>query len=321
LSTISSPGGSRIYLRLSVTDRCNLRCAYCRPADGSPPKDPDRASGDELLKLVESIHGEFPIGKLRLTGGEPLLADDLPQLTRQIRAILPHTQIGMTTNGLLLPRYARPLLEAGLESLNISLDTLSEHGFRDLTRGGQLARTVDGLRAAAEAGFVGIKLNAVLLRTVNGDQLCNLLRLAAGWGCEIRFIELMPTGEGAHLFDREYMSAEEAHKQLTSEFDYLGSEPNTGTARRHRLRVDGRPTIVGYIPTVSEPFCEGCDRYRLDVRGRLYACLRDGTGQDLLTPWRAGQTEVVAERIHAAMSGKTIPLGVWPTRLMVGVGG
>jgi cyclic pyranopterin phosphate synthase len=308
-------------LRLSVTDACNLRCVYCRPAVGGDSVHRGRASHDELLALVKHLNQQFPVAKLRLTGGEPLLASGLPQLVRRIRVLLPGVGVGMTTNGVLLPQHAGALCEAGLESLNISIDSLDGLRCRDLTRGGQLARILDGLRAAVEAGFRGIKLNTVLLRSYNGDQVCDLVRMAARWGCEIRFIELMPMGEGAHLFDTEYLPADAVHADLTAAFEYLGPESDTGTARRHRLRIDGREVIVGYITTVSQPFCEGCNRYRLDVRGRLYSCLRDAVGQDLLTPLRDGREDVLAERMRAAVAGKTIPLGVWPERLMVGIGG
>jgi cyclic pyranopterin phosphate synthase len=308
-------------LRLSVTDACNLRCAYCRPAVGGESIHPGRASHDELFALVGRIHRQFPVAKLRLTGGEPLLAAGLQELVRGLRACLPAVRIGMTTNGLLLPQHAGDLYKAGVEALNISIDSLDSERCRDLTRGGRLARILDGLRAAVEAGFYGIKLNTVLLRSYNGDQVRDLVRLAARWGCEIRFIELMPMGEGAHLFDAEYLPADAVHAELTAAFEYLGPEADTGTARRHRLRVDGREVVVGYITTVSQPFCEGCNRYRLDVRGRLSSCLRDAVGQDLLNPLRDGREDVLAERIRAAVAGKTIPLGVWPERLMVGIGG
>jgi len=310
-----------IYLRLSVTDQCNLRCRYCRAAAPATPTDSSAASEDELLALVQMIASECPLAKLRLTGGEPLVYPDPPRLVRRLRAILPAAQIAMTTNALLLRRYAAPLRAAGLDSINISLDTPDEQAYRSLTRGGDLAEAMDGLRAAQEAGIGRIKLNTVLLRTVNGHQLADLARLAAGMGCELRFIELMPTGEGRQWFADDFLGADEALARLAETFSYCGPLAASGTARRHCLLVEGRELTVGFISSVTQPFCDTCHRLRMDCRGRLFFCLRSADGVDLLGPLRGGAPELVRQRIQWAVINKSPVKDCWPTRSMASLGG
>ncbi|MGO9115775.1 MAG: GTP 3',8-cyclase MoaA [Thermoguttaceae bacterium] len=309
-----------VYLRLSVTDRCNLRCRYCRPARSNATSSPV-ASDEELLGLIALLHEEFPIYKVRITGGEPLLRAGLPGLIEKLRQQMPSAELGMTTNAVLLKQHAVAVRRAGVEFLNTSLDTLSAELCKELTRGGDVRSIVDGIRAAHAAGFRQIRINTVLMRTFNGDSLPSLVRFAAELGCEIRFIELMPFGEGAAIYDKEFLSADEALDSLEAEFANLGPLPRSSTARRHRLSVDGREQAIGFITNISHPFCDGCDRTRLDSRGRLYACLRTVHGVDLLTPCRAGRIEMVRSRIRGEVPNKTIPQGVWPTHNMVSIGG
>jgi GTP 3',8-cyclase len=311
-----------VYLRLSVTDRCNLRCKYCRPAlNGSHFSHTTLADDTELLDLVDLLHGEFPIYKVRITGGEPLLRPGLPDLIGRLRERLPQAELAMTTNAVLLKQHAAAVRAAGVEFLNTSLDTLDSEACRELTRGGKVETIVEGIRAAHAAGFPLIRINAVLMRSYNGSSLPSLVRFAAELNCEIRFIELMPFGEGAAMFETEYVSADEALESLTAEFPYLGPTEGSTTARRHRLMVDGREQTVGFITNISHPFCDGCDRTRIDSRGRLYACLRTRDGVDLLTPFRVGRLDVVRNLIRQEVPNKTIPLGVWPNHNMVTIGG
>ncbi len=312
----------RVYLRLSVTDRCNLRCRYCRPAlSGAKSASATLASDEELLGLIAILHEEFPIYKVRITGGEPLLRPGLPALIEKLHARMPNAELAMTTNAVLLKQHAAAVRRAGVEFLNTSLDTLSAELCKELTRGGELRTIVDGIRAARAAGFPQIRINTVLMRNYNGDSLPSLVRFAAELGCEIRFIELMPFGEGAAIYDREFLSAEEAMQSLEAEFTNLGPLPGSSTARRHRLLVDGREQAIGFITTVSHPFCDGCDRTRLDSRGRLYACLRTVHGVDLLTPYRAGRIDMVRSLIRGEVPNKSIPQGLWPRHDMVSIGG
>lgn len=318
LRTVQQP----LYLRLSVTDHCNFRCQYCRPAKTTRDESrPPSASNAELLDLVRCIDRVRPLHKLRLTGGEPLLRPGLVDLVRNLRAILPDAVLALTTNGSLLLRLAGPLRAAGLDALNISLDTLDPAAFSTLSRGGQLDSVLAGIRAAQAEGFVKLKLNSVLIRRVNGGRLGSLVRLAVDSGCEIRFIELMPCGPGATLFATDFLPANEALTALEQEFACLGELDGDGTARRYRFTVEGRPVTIGLITPVSHPFCATCNRLRLDCRGRLVSCLRSPYSEDLLTPLHRGDEDEIAGRIRSCLAAKCSPGESWPERQMVWIGG
>ncbi|MFZ5830212.1 MAG: GTP 3',8-cyclase MoaA [Planctomycetota bacterium] len=321
MSTSIDQHGS-IYLRLSITDHCNLRCRYCRPA-GDNRREAARLRADtrELLHLVQAIDRAAPIGKLRLTGGEPLVHSQLVPLVALLRRVLPHATLAITTNGALLKPAAEPLRSAGLDAINVSLDSLDAAVFRNLT-GGDVKRTIAGLRAARRAGFTGIKLNAVLIRGVNGAALPEMVRFAVAEGCQPRFIELMPYGPGAKLFATDFVSADEALALLKDSLCCLGERDRSGTAVQHVFEVDGRPCPVGFITPVSHPFCGDCNRWRLGSDGRLRTCLRQTDGVDLLTPLRAGDMRELERRIDAALRSKQLPaVGQWPLVEMVGIGG
>jgi GTP 3',8-cyclase len=316
------PNRRAVYLRLSITGRCNLRCGYCRPA--SPGQDTQRspsATDGELLKMVRIVHETVSVHKLRLTGGEPLLHPRLADLVAELRKQLPDTAICTTTNGTFLAKQAKELKAAGLDSLNVSLDTLNPRLFKELTGVGSLEATIAGIGAARAAGFKDLKLNAVLIRGINGHSLADLVRFASRADCEIRFIELMPYGHGAALFRTDYFVADEALSALKEEFPYIGPAAHTGTAARHQFFVDGRTITVGFITPVSHPFCAECDRLRLNRSGRLFACLRQQRYVDLLTPLRAGNLATVSQRIMASLCGKHDPGGYWPEHHMVSIGG
>ncbi len=314
--------GDCVTLRLAVTERCNLRCSYCRPPYGSPaPESPAETSDEDILSLLSAIDEVRTIRKLRLTGGEPLVRPGLPELIRKIRRILPAAELGLTTNGTLLSRCASRLRTAGLASINISLDTVAPASFTALTGGGELGSVLEGITAARDAGFEKIKLNAVLLRTVNGGGLSELVRIASEFGCEIRFIELMPFGVGARIHGDEYLSAGEALGRLRREFSYLGRIDGTATSHRHVLEGGGVEVTVGFITTMSEPFCSGCRSIRLDSRGRLYTCLRSEEGADLLTHLRVGDNLRVKELVASLIKNKRPVRRHWPTRPMAALGG
>jgi len=322
-----------VYLRLSVTDRCNLRCRYCRPASSEqdigrkyakgtfPFINNPSAADRELLELVRIMHEELWIRKLRLTGGEPLLHPHLVDLVVQLRRQLPQSTLCMTTNGTFLAKKAETLRIAGLDSLNVSLDTLNPDLFRELTGGGFLEDTIAGIGAAHAAGFTGIKLNAVLIRGINGESVAELVRFAARMDCEIRFIELMPYGHGSALFHTDYLAADEALSSLKKEFSYIGPLARSGTAARYSFLVDGRAINVGFITPVSHPFCSDCDRLRLSRTGQLFTCLRQQQGVDLLTLLRAGELDTLNEQIRTGFSGKHVPGNYWPDQHMVSIGG
>lgn len=317
-----APAGPGYYLRLSVTDRCNLRCAYCRPLQPPRPTEGDpAASDDELLELVGRIAQVGPVTKLRLTGGEPLVRAGVVDLVKQLRMRLPSSELALTTNGTLLAPLAESLHRAGIAALNISLDTLDPAAFTALTRGGRLEATLAGIEAARAAGFKRLKVNCVLIRRVNGDSLADMVRWGAERGCAVRFIELMPCGPGAELFESDYLSASEAIERLAGRLSYLGPCEQDGTARLHRFAVDGDVVHVGMITPVSHPFCAGCRRLRLDCRGRLVACLRRSGYEDLLGPLRRGDDQLLTARVIRCVTGKTHPGQHWPKRQMVLIGG
>ncbi|GAB4369625.1 MAG: GTP 3',8-cyclase MoaA [Acidobacteriota bacterium] len=312
-----------IYLRLSLTSACDLQCAYCRPASLRGRREPTQRppSNDELLALVSSIAATVPVRKVRLTGGEPLLRRGVVDLVAGLRGLLPEATLAMTTNGQRLAELALPLRDAGLARLNVSLDALDEERFARLSPTGRLGATLEGIDAAVRAGFDQVKINTVLLRTVNGDRLGELVRFAAAHGAEIRFIELMPIGAGAPLYADEYLSSHEALARLKTVARHLGPLGFSGTARRHAFDVDGRRVVVGFISPVSHPFCDGCDRLRIDARGRLVGCLRDDDGIDLLAGLRAGRSAWIAEQVRDVLAGKGREATRWPARTMYGIGG
>lgn len=310
-----------LYLRLSITDRCNLRCQYCRPAQGDACTPDGVLTAGEILRLVAETHAVVPIRKVRLTGGEPLLRRDVPQIVRGLRDLLPHAKLGMTTNGTLLAPVANVLRDAGLDSVNISIDSVRAGPFANVTRGGRLDDVLAGLAAARDAGLQPIKANAVLMRSHNGNDLAELVRTVVAFGAEPRFIELMPSGEGRSLFAQEHMSASEARERLDRVFHYEGAAGRTGTAERYRYRDGDRIFVVGFISPVSMPFCDRCDRLRLDARGRMWGCLRQSGKVDLAAPLRDGDGANVSRLLGDVLAAKRIPQQGWSSGRMVAIGG
>ena len=310
------PGG--LYLRLSITDRCNYHCSYCRPGAGNLGDREPGLDAAALLRLVGLINEVHPVGKVRLTGGEPLLHPDVAEFTRHMAALLPGVELGLTTNGSMLAHHAGALQAAGLGSVNISLDTAEPVLFREMTGGGDLSAVLAGLAAARRAGIARLKLNAVLQqRSAGGDGLFRLVEVAREHRCEIRFIELMPMGAAARDFDSQRLRAEDALCRIARHYHYCGSLGMNGTAFRHRFRDGDQSFVVGFISPLSDPFCGECNRLRLDCRGRLYPCLRDPQGMSLL-PWLEG----------GPAPGFLLPDGFqkqagrsWPRRSMISTGG
>ena len=315
-----------IYLRLSIEDACNLRCRYCRPERDLDLGEPDWEEHPvldtaALLELVAACQRVRPIRKLRLTGGEPLLRSDVVELVSQLRERFEQTEICLTSNGFRLTELAAPLRRAGLDRLNLSLDTLDPEAYRELTRGGDLDSTLAGIQAARRAGFETLKLNAVLFRSVNAGRLHELVHFAIEQGCELRFIELMPISVAAGMHRDEYYSADEALAELREHFEDRGETSSSSTALRRRLALAGREFTVGFIPSVSHPFCADCDRLRMDCRGRLFACLRRGDGLDLASVLARRDLAEVDRRIERVIAAKCPPQSVWPGRQMSAIGG
>ncbi len=311
-----------VYLRFSIHDGCNLRCTYCRPEKDirvSPGR--QGLSTLQLVELISLVQETIPIRKLRLTGGEPLLREDALDVVRQVREILPDVELCMTTNGTFLKRLAPQLKEAGLDRLNVSLDTVDAGVYSALTRGGVLHEVVDGIRAAMDAGFDGLKLNAVLLRSLGKQRLLDLVMFAAKLGVELRFIELMPISVAAGMHRMEFLDYSDTLSYLEQEFGAVRALASTGIAKRYKVPVGTGSAVVGFVSSVTEPFCSTCDRLRVDSRGRMFACLRNPDWLDLGTPLKDGDTQEVKIRIKAVLDAKREPDSIWPGRQMSAIGG
>lgn len=256
------------YLRISVTDLCNLRCVYCMPAAGI--RQADRSDMLPLEDIVEITRAAVDLGirKIRLTGGEPLIKKNIVYLCEQLAAIPGLTELSMTTNGVLLSKMAQQLKDAGLNRVNISLDTLQADKYAKITRGGALATTLDGLKAALRVGLTPIKINTVLVGGFNDDEIGDFVNLTQEHGIEQRFIELMPIGESAHFPKEAFISGDVVLETVPA---LMPLPCDNGVARLYRLPTAiGR---VGLINPVSHHFCKSCNRIRLTADGKLKPCL------------------------------------------------
>ena len=279
-------------LRVSVTDRCNLRCTYCMPAEGLPwlPK-PEMLTDEELLRVVGVFVG-LGVRQVRLTGGEPLLRRSLTAVVRGIAAMTPRPQIAKTTNGIGLDRLAGPLAEAGLDRVNVSLDTVDPSDFLSLTRRDRFGDVERGLKAAASAGLTPVKVNAVAMRGINDRTVADVLQWCLDRGYDLRFIEQMPL-DAQHAWEREKMvTADEVRARLSERFTLTPMPDDTrGSAPAELFLVDGGPATVGIIASVSAPFCAACDRVRLTADGQVRNCLFAKGEVDLRGPLRDGATD------------------------------
>ncbi len=279
------------YLRLSVTDRCNMRCQYCMPAEGMTWFErEDVLSFEEIEAFVRDVAVPLGIRKIRLTGGEPLVRQDLAVLASKLAAIDGITDLALTTNGALLARHARALRNAGVQRVNVSMDSLDPARFKEITRGGDLARVWQGVEAAIEAGFEPVKLNVVVMRDFNEDELADFVALTASRPLHVRFIEFMPVGDYA-LFERVgYVGTAEMQTRIAPRFALepvkRGDLVGNGPARY--WRIPGAPGTVGFISQMSHDFCESCNRVRLTADGRLRHCLLSDHELDVRALLRGG---------------------------------
>ncbi|MCF6208065.1 MAG: GTP 3',8-cyclase MoaA [Ghiorsea sp.] len=260
------------YLRISVTDRCNMRCDYCRPAADAYQAEPRShiLSFEEITRIVKVAAG-LGVNKVRITGGEPLVRKDLPQLIAQLSAIDGITDLAMTTNATYLKKHAQALKDAGLNRINISLDTLNPLRFKALT-GSELQPVLDGIQAAKDAGLLPIKLNTVLMKGINDDEVASLIDFASDMDATIRFIELMPMKQGMD-WDKHYISVEDVLAQDDVQARVDISPMQTGNTAARYLPLKQGSGEVGFIMPMSERFCEGCNRLRLTSDGGLRSCL------------------------------------------------
>jgi cyclic pyranopterin phosphate synthase len=316
-------------LRVSLTDRCNLRCTYCMPAEGLDwlPK-PEVLTDEELARLIRIAVTDLGVTDIRFTGGEPLLRAGLEQVIAATSALNPRPRMSMTTNGISLARRAESLVEAGLNRVNVSLDTLDAGRFRELTRRDRITDVFAGMAAARDAGLTPVKVNSVLLRGINEDEAVPLLRFALEHGYHLRFIEQMPL-DPQHGWDRSNMvTAAEILESLGTAFDLTPEPGERGGAPAERWLVDGGPEVVGVIASVTRPFCAACDRTRLTADGQLRNCLFSQTETDLRAPLRDGASdEEIARLWQAAMWAKAAGHGIndagfhQPDRPMSAIGG
>ena len=316
-------------LRVSLTDRCNLRCTYCMPAEGLAwmPK-PELLTDDELVRVIGIAVG-LGVTNVRLTGGEPLLRPGITDLVARLAALDPRPRLALTTNGLGLDKLAAALATAGLDRVNVSLDTVDRAAFTALTRRDRLDDVVKGLAAAADAGLTPVKVNAVAMRGVNLESAPDLLAWCLARGYELRYIEQMPL-DAQHQWDREAMVTQgELLERLRTRFELTPTgERVRGSAPAETWLVDGGPAVVGVIASVSQPFCGACDRVRLTADGQLRSCLFSRTEDDLRSPLRAGATdaELGAQMVRlmaAKKAGHGIddPSFLQPDRPMSAIGG
>ena len=322
-------------LRVSLTDRCNLRCTYCMPAEGLAwlPRE-DLLTDAEIIRLVKVAVERLGVTDVRFTGGEPLIRPGLVEIVAACAELRPRPKMSVTTNGIGLERLAATLKEVGLDRVNVSLDTLDPGRFKTLTRRDRHSAVVAGLKAAAAAGLVPVKINSVLMRGINDDEAPELVRFALEHGYELRFIEQMPL-DAQHSWDRATMvTADEILASLRSAYTLLPDPVERGGAPAETWLVDGYaasgggPARIGVIGSVTRPFCGDCDRTRLTADGQIRNCLFATEESDLRAALRSGASdEDLAERWQAAMwvkrpgHGIDNPSFLQPARPMSAIGG
>ena len=291
------------YLRISVIDKCNLRCTYCMPVEGFEwiPKS-EILRYEEIQSIVREMAG-MGLRRVRITGGEPLVRQDLPELVRQLRTIPEIEDISLSTNAILLPRFATELRLAGVDRVNISLDTLRRDRFEEIARRPVrlFDETMKGIAAAESAGFAPIKINTVLLRGINDDEVVEFARMTRTRPWHVRFIELMPVGENLHLADR-FIGTDEVLARLLEIDELLPDEGPIGNGPARYYRFAGAPGSVGVITPLSHNYCDSCNRLRLTADGRLRTCLFGTHEVDLKTPLRA--TGSVRSQVEGALQDK-----------------
>ena len=291
-------------LRVSVTDRCNFRCTYCMPAEGLRwiPK-AEILSFEEIGRLV-GVFASLGVRSLKVTGGEPTVRAELPKLIGMLRRVEESLDISMTTNGLLLDRLAQPLADAGLDRVTISCDSLMRHRFAEMTRRDAFDRVMEGVRAAERAGLTPVKINCVVIGGVNEDEVVDFARYARETGFEIRFIEYMPLDAEQAWERAKVVPSAQLIETIDRTYPLIPEAEDAEPATRFRF-ADGAPGSVGVIASVTEPFCDTCNRLRITAEGQLRACLFSMEETDLRGPMRAGAgDEELAALIRAAVSAK-----------------
>ncbi len=292
-------------LRISVTDRCNFRCTYCMPLDEYEWIHKSQVLTFEEITRLAGIFADLGVGKIRLTGGEPLLRKDLPRLVEALAGIDPITDVCMTTNASRLVEMAKPLADAGLGRVTVSLDSLRPERFRAITQRAELQPVLAGLEAAKAAGLGPIKLNAVIERGVNDDEMIDLLEFARGHELELRYIEFMDVGNANQWHSSKLVSKAEILRTIAAVHDIAPVAEPRGSAPSTDYQVSGGGRF-GVIASVTEPFCGDCSRARLTAGGKFVTCLFAGDGRDLKTPIRDGAADAeLRSMIESVWLGRT----------------
>lgn len=315
--------GPPLTVRISVTDRCQLRCRYCMPAEGIACCAHEQIlTFEEIVLAVESLQLAFDVRKVRLTGGDPLARRGIEDLVSML-AELNIPDVAMTTNGQCLAQAAARLRAAGLDRVNVSLDSLDPDTFRCLTRGGVLRRTLEGIDATIASGMRPVKLNTVVMKGINDGEACDLLTFALGRGCELRFLEVMPIGYGAALFETAFVRAASVRESLASQFALTQLPWSAGdTARRYQARRSGGAEgTVGFIAPCSESFCSGCTRLRITADGRLVGCLARGDGIPIRPLLRDPDPAALAAAVRETLQSKRSRRGFAQPVAMSAIGG
>ena len=285
--TLDSYGRRVRYLRISLTDACNLRCVYCMPEKMQFRPRHELMSDEEIIFLV-NVAASLGVDKIRLTGGEPTIRPGVVDLVRQISVISGIGDVAMTTNALLLHDLAQPLADAGLNRVNISIDTIDADRFRRITRWGDIEDVWRGIDAAERAGLLPVKLNCVVARGFNEEDVIDLARLTLENDWEVRFIEMMPFGEVSDFQLSHVVSFREIRQKVESVFGALDEATYDYVDPSRPFRIPGAAGTLGFISSVTEPFCQGCGRVRLTADGKLQLCLQRDEEVDLLSPLRSG---------------------------------
>lgn len=323
---IASGQQQSISLRISVTDRCQLRCLYCMPPEGIPKRDhQDILRFEEIVSFVRALKSHYKLSKVHITGGDPLVRPGIVKLVEML-GIEGIEDLAFTTNAQALGSMAHDLKQAGLNRVNISLDSLNEKTYAWLTRGGQLQRTLEGIEAALREGLAPVKLNTVVLRGHNDTEVVNMTRWAIKHRCCIRFLELMPIGCAKTNFQDLFVPTAEVKARLEESFDLKAQPYKTAQSSRNFLARDpqGREGLVGFITAHSEPFCHGCRRLRLTSTGQLIGCLAREKSLDAKSLIRSNAQDMdsaLCETIESALALKRSDNKFKSSRTMASVGG
>lgn len=284
------------YMRISIIDRCNLRCIYCMPSEGVKPiAHKSILSYEEIIRIVR-IAARLGVRKIRLTGGEPLIRKNLTYLVSSINAIEGIDDISLTTNGLLLKKLARPLAAAGLKRVNISLDTFRPDRYKEITRGGTISKVLEGIKEAEQAGILPIKINMVPIRGFNDDEIEAFARLTIKTPYHIRFIEFMPIGAREMWSQEKYIPTDEIKEKVSAIAPLVPVRMRKSGPARY-FRFENAAGVIGFISPLTHHFCSSCNRLRLTADGKLRPCLFSETEIDLKSALRSGSPDEELERL------------------------